>query len=759
MRALAAILVSLAPLLGTASALPGPGLNGETTERIPFVGRLFPEALQTNDYIGYFEAIPSLEKLARDFPDRIELFRVGTSLGWMNPTSGRREPHDVLAFEVTNEKSSVPFEDRIHLVFACSIHGNEKGGREGCLRVVEDFAKGIGLAAQKPELVRLLDYMVLAFVIPNTDGWTHDELQYVSDGPSSMYTRGNANGTDLNRQWPTLGFLEASRNHRTMAEPEIGAVAPFLKARYPNVWYAVDIHGMLNPADAQNLPAVPGNCSPANPGACPTTATDFQAWLAKNDKGHFLLGLLSAAQLTQDEFIRQTRMAELVRERTSSCPGTLGPTWCSAPSTGAWGGAYNFWGTSWETIGYTASGSTSNFMMSPFGLNAPAATYEMAYNHIVCDGLYPGCGAYMNEFHVNNVRRIVESLMEAARTDFRVSLETEGVRTAYVSNPRVVTTADANGKPRASGGWSDQNPLDDAWDTLHNVYTASSVDYLRDMGRYVRDDDRPGVFDELRASEIGAAALQRYDQLIVAGSAFETLEAAQLASIGDWVRGGGTLVLTDQSMQLLEALGVVKGGSVRTLARYVGHTEVVDYSHPLAKDLLGYSRQTYDPVSLGIPQGSAPVWVVETSEVSAAGTVVGVVPEGSGGVRGSRNANLGEMFLGQGRIRFLGALLPDPTVEHYTPYGVGSYGVTYAGNQFFINLLGFNQVFEAPPRALEAEGNLKKPTQEPSAPSETHGDGLEAASDPNWTSGLGVGAALLGALASLMLARRLRQRR
>ncbi|MBI2078283.1 MAG: hypothetical protein HYT80_07955 [Euryarchaeota archaeon] len=693
-------------LVGPVAALPGPGLNGTTTELIPVVGRLFPEPLMTNDYIGYFEAVPSLEKLARDFPDRVELFKVGKSLGWENRITGQRDRHDVLAFEITNEKSPVPFGEKIHLVFSCSIHGNEKGGREGCMRVAEDFAKGIGLAAEKPDLVKLLDYMVLAFYIPNTDGWTHDEPQYYR-GPSgpgtSLYTRGNSNGTDLNRQWPTIGYVEGTRNHKTMAEPEIAALAPFVKDRYTNVWYAIDIHGMLNPSGAQTTSPVSPACaqSPAN------CANAVSAWAAHPGKGHFLLGLLSSAQLTQDEFVRQTRMAELVRERTKDCPGTLGPTWCRAPSTGGWGGTFSFWGTSWETIGYTSSGSTSNFMMSPTGLDAPAASYEMAYNHQVCDGVYTGCGQYMNEFHVNIVRKMVESLMEAARTDFRVSLETKGVRTAYLFNPRVVSTAAGNGDPRPSGGWSDENVLDDRWDILHNVYAASPMEYLRDLARYVRDGDKPGVFVELPAAQLTDARLAQTDQLVVAGSAAKVLDAKHTELIAKWVEAGGTLVLTDESMQLLEAIGAAKPGSVQVVAQYVGRTEVTDYSHALAKGLLGYSRQTYDPVAIGIQQNQAPVWFVDGGEVTGKGAVVGIVPPASATPR----ANLGEVAFGAGAIRFFGALLPDPSLEQYTPYGVADYGVTYAGNQFFVNMLGFEQVYQAPPRVLEDAGSLRKPNE------------------------------------------------
>lgn len=38
-------------------------------------------------------------------------------------------------------------------------------------------------------------------------------------------------------------------------------------------------------------------------------------------------------------------------------------------------------------------------------------------------------------------------------------------------------------------------------------------------------------------------------------------------------------------------------------------------------------------------------------------------------------------------MRFLGALLPQPTEEHYHPYGLQSYAVTYTGYTLLQNML------------------------------------------------------------------------
>jgi hypothetical protein len=745
MRGLLVSVVALVMLSAPVLATPLPGLNGTTAETIPVIGRLFPEPLETNDYIGYFEASDSFDVLNQRYPDIVEVLRVGKSFGLLNRLTGQVDKNDVFLVEITNEKSPIPFDQKIHLVFTCSVHGNEKGGREGCMRVIEDFAKGIGLAADEPKLAGWLDYMVLAFGFTNTDGWAHDEPEYFSGAPGTMYTRENGNGSDLNRQWPTVGFLEIDQSHKTMAEPEVAAMAPFMRDRYTNTWYAIDIHGMLNPADGGSPP-------PVSPG--PQAPTDFQSWLADNDKGHFVLGLLSSQMLNQDEFFRQTRMAELIRERMEGCPGRIGQAYCNAPSTGAWGGSYNYWGTSWETIGYTSTGTTSMYMGNPYGLNAPAASYEMAYNHMVCDGVYLGCGDVMNEFHVNNVRMMVQALMEAASIDFQVSLETEGARTAYVYNPKIVSTAGPDGAGRPSTGWSDENTLDDRWDILHNVFLASPMDFFRDMRGYVRNGDQPGVFDEVNAASINDEMLARYDQLVIAGSTLEVVGNTQLGQIKKWVEAGGRLILTDQSMKLLETMGVVGEGSVLNTTAYVGYTDVVDYTHPIAQNLVGYSRMTLDQTVIGIPQNQAPIWYLAQSEAASKGKVVGVI---SGGALGTAsNANLGEIALGQGTIRYLGVLLPDPTMEHYTPYGLGGYGVTYAGNQFMHNLLGFKEVFDAPPRVFEDEGSLRRPVGGPeSTPESAPGaDGEVLDADPGSTPSVGFVGVLAAAVVGIVVVAR-----
>ncbi len=118
------------------------------------------------------------------------------------------------------------------------------------------------------------------------------------------------------------------------------------------------------------------------------------------------------------------------------------------------------------------------------------------------------------------------------------------------------------------------------------------------------------------------------------------------------------------------------------------------HSSPLVKGGRPLSRQTYEPVPVGYAIDNtfssstssvhAPAWTVDQSAWEAAGgkTV---------GTTGSGRTSLGELPLGKGRIRILGALLPDPSGAFAHPFGVSDYAVTYWGYRVVANLLDGNE--------------------------------------------------------------------
>jgi hypothetical protein len=732
------ILASLVLLSGpflilpeTVSALPTPGYNCQVAAQAnnPLV-RYFPEAENTNDYIGYFEAQECFAALNKAYPDRMELKYVGKSYGHINRQSQARDRFDIPLIEVTNEKSAIPFEDKVKIVLMLSIHGNEKGGREGGFRVLEDYVRNIGDARTQATghpgktLYDLMDYSVLVLLFANPDGWAHDEPMYLAGKPGTMYERENGHGADLNRQLPTVGWHRpATGTRKTLSEPEPQAYAPALQ-NYTNVAYAADIHGMLTPADG------------CTKGVCAFTSD--AAPTGQDIYGHFILGLISAGQLTPLEMLRSTRLANILTERLNNNPKF--DAWSKAPATGVWGGEFYQWSTVWDTIGYTDSGISGDWFLQDSGLDAPGMDFEMAYNHITFDGAYPGAAQLANSWHLETVRQIARAYVEAAVTDVQTSIDLHGKTSAYLYNPKVFSSR----QDRPLEGWAKDNTFDDLWDYEHKPYEAAPNDYFREMAPFLADGDRPAVFDELRVNEITKEKLAFYDNFVVAGSAIELVEGNPKAieAIKAYVDAGGNLVLTDQSMKLLEALGAVPAGSVGVVNKYAGMTLLQDRKHELAKFSVPLSRQTYEPVPIGYPiGGQAPNWYVNiTSFKAAGGEVVGVVPKSGSTGGGSTNpltqtgaqveANVGRMKIGAGSINFVGGLLPDPTQEHYHPYGLSSYATTYFGNLILYNALGAEQVFSQPPIILEKVGELRNQTKKaltkPSQDASAVGEGADS---------------------------------
>jgi hypothetical protein len=118
---------------------------------------------------------------------------------------------------------------------------------------------------------------------------------------------------------------------------------------------------------------------------------------------------------------------------------------------------------------------------------------------------------------------------------------------------------------------------------------------------------------------------------------------------------------------------------------YVGFVDFGDRSHPLNAGLRGVASQTYDTVPIGYRFGgenSAPNWKVASADWEAGGGV-------TLGTNGDGQTIYGEKPLGKGRVRFLGALLPDPTEEFDHPYGLQNYAVTYTGYTLLQNMLRY----------------------------------------------------------------------
>jgi hypothetical protein len=726
---------------GTVAALPGAGgpavVQPDVCESV--TGRVFPEAsalsvspggVPVSDFISFGEFEAGLAYLAAQHPDRVTVHEVARSVGWDNAATGQHQDFPVYMVELTNRASPVPLEERQSLLFMLSIHGLETGGREGGFRVLEDLAAGRGIALEtvqagaglptpiaKPggggnvqTYADYLDFMRVFLLFPNPDGWVHEEAEYEGDGAGTciVYCRQNGNLVDLNRQAPTLGWQNPNRN--VVGEPEAIGYYSWMLQQGIDWSYAIDIHGMLN---HQNFVAI----------------------------------MLPAASMTPQEMQRTSRLSETLKDRLNNDPhfdgwrnafaaaeqasaptqpvagtvcapmdptGLLGDCPLAGSALSAAGSSqFAEYYTVIDAIGYTDSGFNGDYFAQDTGLDAPGYDIELAYSPL---GATYATWQVVNDYHVQSVRQIAKSFMDAAALDVKISFETHGRRTTVVEPSFVATNAD-DAKP-TPGGWADENPGDDLWDYgPDQVFAARPARYWSDLKPFVRDGDEPGVLTLLSASSLDAAQLGRTDTLVIPGSAIDDLEPdpASIAAIRAWVEGGGDLVLTDEALRFLDLAGVTSGAA-DVAQRYMGGIKM-DLAHPVfyplqdtaePRNVRGGVKQTYEPTPIGFETGAnaAPNWFLDPAKFGAldGATVAGLecgTPRLDDPCTGNGVA-LGSVPLGAGRIQFIGALLPDPTEEFYHPYGLDPYATTYSGNQVLRNMLLWTDAFEAPPVVVTA---------------------------------------------------------
>jgi hypothetical protein len=180
-----------------------------------------------------------------------------------------------------------------------------------------------------------------------------------------------------------------------------------------------------------------------------------------------------------------------------------------------------------------------------------------------------------------------------------------------------------------------------------------------------------------------------------------------------YVEGGGNLVLTDGALRALPELTSIPAAAIGPQTVYAGQLAFAispsqtTLSDPLARDIAqdgarfnsGMRRQTYEPTPLGFSiQDSngadasfARQYDVDRDAFTQAGGRVAATSADSG-ARDAKpvysRVTLGEIRLGAGSVRIVGALLPQPTEAFDHTLGLEPYAVTYTGYILWRNLLG-----------------------------------------------------------------------
>ncbi|HYH59610.1 MAG TPA: M14 family zinc carboxypeptidase [Thermoleophilaceae bacterium] len=187
---------------------------------------------------------------------------------------------------------------------------------------------------------------------------------------------------------------------------------------------------------------------------------------------------------------------------------------------------------------------------------------------------------------------------------------------------------------------------------------------------------------------------------------------------------GGNLVLTDGALQALPDLfpKKIKRADVTKGTVYVGEiafstaasdtqdpeSEGNTLADPLAKNVFqpgarfntGLRRQTYEPTPIGYSiqnaetgadESHSPLWQVNREAFESVGGRVAATGVSAGGQVIDSGATLGEIKLGKGVVRIIGALLPQPTKEFDHQEGLEPHAVTYTGYFLMENLTSYKR--------------------------------------------------------------------
>ncbi|MGH2377217.1 MAG: CARDB domain-containing protein [Candidatus Limnocylindria bacterium] len=374
-------------------------------------------------FIQFDEVVAGLRFLDGKFPSLMEIYELPWRSAGIPTTTLEREASPLYAVRVTDESQGG---EKKKFAFALSIHGIERAAVEGGTRAIEDL---VTWGTQEPERVLLgetipestltvaeaLASSEIWFFYPNPDGWVRGD---VSRG-GLMYQRYGGNGVDLNRDWPTSGYT--FRPYTPGSEPETKAFMDFLGARRGGWAGTADLHGMLD-AIAFTFTMLPAG----------------QFDYAKN------AAVVQSVRRIQEDAFPRLSWFPLIR------PYDQTPT-STRPHA-------QQWGTIWDTINYTVTGSLGDWMANPIGLDATVGIdNEMWFSHLAPNNVFE---PDLEQAHIDGNKGLIYAQIESA---FRESSRTfpYGGSLAYVDHGRVFSHSGSDGGGDAFPGTRPQSDRDE----------------------------------------------------------------------------------------------------------------------------------------------------------------------------------------------------------------------------------------------------------------------------------------------------------
>ena len=540
---------------------------------------------------------------------------------------GSADGLDLYTVEITSPDSTIPLEDRKIVLANQSIHGNEPGGREGAVRYMEDLLRDVD-----PDRKALLDRVRLIQTFINPDGWTagdHDHVQ--TGGGVGLWARQNGDGAITGAA--DFGFgtdLNRQAPWRGISHSSGPLSAPEAEA------FADYVTHLAATGDIQASVDIHGE------------VTDAAAWVMLSS-GQFDLSDAMTSRY-HGEAVHANVAAALetsqARELMESVPfggGEIAPTVLTASS--------EFGSIASES---TASGTgfQGDWMAQPEGGDSASLSTIELYNFFATPGVSSlTARREVMQLYRDTVAGILGGLIEQAALEHVTTLAAGTV--AYVDDA-----------PRFT-------------DPVRGV-TVSSADFFADLAPLMADGSS---LTAIHGDDITGAAA---DSIIVTTGRLLG-DADAVADLRAYAEAGGNVVLTDAALQLLPSL--VDDISVDDLSTQFDDGGKVSYdrSHPLADGIREIAWLNTETATMGLKvEGSGtnvPAWRVATDAWEAAGGT-------TAGVSGNGQTSVGEIGVGDGTIRTIGVLLPDPDPDAGNiQFGINGYGVIDTGYIVLANAL------------------------------------------------------------------------
>ena len=633
MRAAVAVLLTSALLLPVAPVSASPVCPDEP--RTACGGRIFPEAENSASFLQHDngEYAAGLAALERDYG---RFFKVSTFSEFLGRPSKSFDGRDMYLVEITD--FNVPEKTKIPVMVALSIHGPERAGAEGGARYIEDLARW---AADEPDhelkngtdkdsisvpISEVLSKVHLYIGVPNPDGWAAGDIQN-----GGVYVRGNGNGVDLNREFPTMGWSYPP--YTALSEPESKAWARIARRVDPVV--SGDLHGELT--SAQN--AFADMMYPAG------------QWNPKKQ--------------AQEERLARHMKSNVERyfEESDIDPGAISGNAGMKPAEYA---------TGYDVVGYDAAGFMGDWFTQEFG--AVDMDVEHFLSHMAPNSTWV---VPLEEAHIQSVRGEVEAMLVEALVTKKVKVRLRLGRVGYMHYRDIVTSKDGYGGPKPPKNIKPK------------PYRVSRMDYFKALSRFSKRKLRP-----VSPKQVAGRGLRRLQTFVIAdtpfGKAFRGKPAAKrraVKALKRFVKKGGNLVLTDKAVKLLAPMKIVKKKKIQRRVYTAGHVNFEDMNDPYTKKVHTSASQTYYEVPLGfdINEDTSPHWIVKRPAWNRAkGKVQAYIEDES-------EVGLGRVKVGRGTIGIIGALLPQPTEKYDHFYGLAGYGLTVAGGQVLNNMIAYGK--------------------------------------------------------------------